>query len=185
MFMFGVAILTILSRAPLAQTFSSLGTSCAALLFVVFPLICLIPLHSSYAFGPLLLFFLLVLIWVGDTFAYFVGRWFGRRPMAPQLSPHKTWEGAVANLAGSFLVAAAFSRWTDIRFMVLAPAAVLGNIAGQIGDLLESAYKRAAGAKDSGNLLPGHGGILDRIDSLIFAAPVVWYYFSVIVQRHP
>jgi phosphatidate cytidylyltransferase len=175
----GLALLTLCGERPIIERFHAVGTSLAGLFFVAFPLIFIDAIHSDYLVGPQLLFFLLVLIWVGDTLAYFVGRQFGRHPMAAQLSPGKTWEGAVANLAGSLLVALAFSHWTGFQFMFLAPAAVLGNVAGQIGDLMESVYKRAAGAKDSSALLPGHGGILDRIDSLIFAAPVVWYYFSV------
>ena len=98
--------------------------------------------------------------------------------MAPQLSPKKTWEGAAANLLSSLAVAFVFARWMNVPLLVLVGGAALGNIAGQVGDLLESAYKRSAGAKDSGGLLPGHGGVLDRIDALILAAPVVWYYFS-------
>jgi phosphatidate cytidylyltransferase len=183
-FLLGVALLTLRGDRSAAERFHAMGTSSAALLFVAFPLIFIVVLHNEQSVGAQLLLFLLVLIWVGDTLAYVVGRQFGRHPMAVQLSPGKTWEGAAANLAGSLLVALAFAHWTEFRFTFLAPAAVLGNIAGQIGDLMESAYKRAAGAKDSSALLPGHGGILDRIDSLIFAAPVVWYYFSVIAYWH-
>ncbi len=181
-FILAVAVLTIIRKPPGGQSFSAVGTSAAALLFVVFPLMFLVSLHDSRFGDPRLLLFLLVLIWVGDTLAFFVGRWFGRRPMAPHLSPSKTWEGAVANLVGSLLVAVIFSRCTSFRMADLLAAATLGNLAGQIGDLMESVYKRAAGAKDSGTLLPGHGGMLDRIDSLIFAAPVVWYYFNIVAQ---
>jgi phosphatidate cytidylyltransferase len=94
------------------------------------------------------------------------------------LSPKKTWEGAVGNLVGSLLVAVVFVRWLDANLAALLLVAALANIAGQAGDLIESAYKRGAGAKESGGLLPGHGGMLDRIDSLVFAAPVVWCYFG-------
>jgi len=104
--------------------------------------------------------------------------------MAPALSPHKTWEGALGNVLGSLLVAVFFSRWmqTDIPSMLV--IAGLGNIAGQLGDLVESAYKRGAGVKDSSSLLPGHGGMLDRIDSLIFAAPVVWVMYTWLAMRN-
>jgi phosphatidate cytidylyltransferase len=178
-FFLGVAILTLRGDRPIVERVHAIGTSLAALFFVAFPLCFIVLLHADEFVGRQLVFFLLVLIWVGDTLAYFVGRQFGRHPMAAQLSPGKTWEGAVANVAGSLLVALAFTHWTGFRFAFLAPAAVLGNVAGQVGDLMESAYKRAAGAKDSSALRPGHGGVLDRIDSLIFAAPVVWYYLSV------
>mgnify|MGYP003881657643 CR=1 FL=1 len=98
--------------------------------------------------------------------------------MAPRISPKKTWEGAAGNVAGSLLVAAIFSRWLDVGLIHLLAIALLANVAGQLGDLVESAYKRGAGVKDSGTLLPGHGGMLDRVDALIFAAPVVWAYLS-------
>ena len=125
--------------------------------------------------------FLLVLLWAGDSLAYFTGRAIGRHKLAPELSPGKTWEGAIANLAGSLLVGVVAGRWIALPAVHLAAMAALANVAGQIGDLTESAYKRAAGAKDSGMLLPGHGGMLDRVDSLIFAAPVVWYYFRMLL----
>ena len=101
--------------------------------------------------------------------------------MAPQLSPKKTWEGAAANLLGSAIVAVALFRWLNIDAFQAVLMACLANGAGQAGDLLKSAYKRGAGVKDSGTLLPGHGGVLDRIDALILAAPVVWYYFRFVL----
>ena len=106
----------------------------------------------------------------------------GRTPMAAAISPKKTWEGAAANLLGAMLVGWLFTRWLPIEPRHVLAMAVLGNIAGQAGDLLESAYKRSAGVKDSGGVLPGHGGVLDRIDALILTAPVVWYYFSLVVK---
>lgn len=181
----GWAVVTILFRNEYRSSLQGLGAGSAALLFVALPLFYLIPIHASRPFGPRLLLFLLSFIWVGDSLAYFVGRSIGRHSMAPQISPGKTWEGAGANLVGSSLVGLAFSRWINLPAPHLVGMAALGNVAGQIGDLLESTYKRAAGVKDSGSLLPGHGGVLDRIDSLILAAPVVWYYFSVIVELRP
>jgi phosphatidate cytidylyltransferase len=118
-----------------------------------------------------------VITWTGDTVAYFVGRAIGKHPSAPILSPKKTWEGAVGGFVGSLLVGVAFSKWTGIAMGQTLAMAAVGNVAGQVGDLLESAYKRSAGVKDSGTLLPGHGGILDRIDALILAIPVVCYYW--------
>jgi phosphatidate cytidylyltransferase len=122
----------------------------------------------------------LVITWIGDTVAYFVGRAIGKHPLAPHLSPKKTWEGSVASFAGSMAVGALFSRWLSAPVPHLLAMAAAGNLAGQAGDLLESAYKRSAGVKDSGGLLPGHGGILDRIDALILAIPVVWYYWVLV-----
>ena len=99
--------------------------------------------------------------------------------MAPALSPKKTWEGAFANVLGSLLVAIFFAKWMQVDAATLLIIAALANIAGQMGDLIESAYKRGAVVKDSSSLLPGHGGMLDRIDSLILASPVVWIVFPV------
>jgi phosphatidate cytidylyltransferase len=103
--------------------------------------------------------------------------------MTPHLSPNKTWEGAAANLLAALLVAFVFGYWVKIAPSHMLAMAALGSVAGQVGDLFESAFKRSAGVKDSGTLIPGHGGMLDRIDALIFAAPAVWYYFEWFVMK--
>lgn len=127
-----------------------------------------------------LVLFLLVIIWVGDSAAYYGGRAFGRHPLAPRISPKKTVEGAIAGLVGSMLVggfAGVFflgEPWLSVTFISAATAVV-----GQVGDLAESAMKRSAGVKDSSSILPGHGGILDRLDSLLFAAPVFYWLFNI------
>jgi phosphatidate cytidylyltransferase len=149
--------------------------------------------------------FLLLVVWFGDTAAYYVGRNFGRHKLAPTISPGKSWEGAIGSVAGSVAAAglllwlATFQQHSDFLSTVLqrwdmAPLtypdqpvywlvlAVVVNVAGQVGDLAESALKRSANVKDSGSLLPGHGGVLDRIDALLLAAPVLWYA-QVIHQR--
>lgn len=122
------------------------------------------------------IFLLFLVIWAGDICAYLVGRWMGRTPFFARISPRKTWEGAMAGLAGSLLAAWALVHWfwkaADLRVVLVIAAWVA--VAGQIGDLVESAMKRGANQKDSGTLLPGHGGFLDRIDSLLFAAPALW-----------
>ncbi len=182
-FVLGAAAIVLTSRQPVAESMGAISSSSAALLFIVFPLSTLIRIHAAAPIGRQLLLFTLVLVWAGDTLAYFVGRSIGRLPMASRLSPKKTWEGAIANLAGSILVALVFTRWLDLPTRDVLVLAALANIAGQAGDLLESAYKRSAGVKDSGTILPGHGGMLDRIDALILAAPVVWYYFSWLSTR--
>ena len=176
-FLLGCTATIFASQRPLAESMGDIGISSAGLLFIALPLSAVVRIHALDMIGPKLLLFTLVLVWAGDTLAYFVGRSFGRVPMAAQLSPKKTWEGAAANLLGSAIVAVAFFRWLNIDAFQAVLMACLANIAGQAGDLLKSAYKRGAGVKDSGTLLPGHGGILDRIDALILAAPVVWYYF--------
>lgn len=182
-FVFGCGVIVLASRQPIAESVAGAAASVSAVLFIAFPLSTIIRIHGAEPVGRKLLLFTLVLVWAGDTLAYFVGRSIGKVPMAPRFSPKKTWEGAVANLAGSLIVAFAFARWIDIPIRDLLLMAALANIAGQGGDLLESAYKRSVGAKDSGTILPGHGGMLDRIDALIFAAPVVWYYFSWLTMR--
>jgi phosphatidate cytidylyltransferase len=180
-FILGAAAIIFASRRPLAEALGDIGISAAGLLFIALPLSSVVRLHGVGIIGPKLLLFTLVLVWVGDTVAYFVGRSFGRLPMAAQLSPKKTWEGAAANLLGSAMVGVAFVRWLNFDALQVVFMACMANVAGQAGDLLKSAYKRGAGVKDSGTLLPGHGGILDRIDALILAAPVVWYYFRFVL----
>jgi phosphatidate cytidylyltransferase len=136
------------------------------------------PWHSAVrlrAASVHLLFFALALNWIGDSAAFYVGRRFGRHRLAPVVSPKKSWEGAIASVLASltfgFLYLPRFLP--ELRIWQIAFMAVLGNIAGQIGDLSESAMKRGAGLKDSGTLLPGHGGMLDRVDSSLFSLPVV------------
>ena len=149
--------------------------------------------------------FLLLVVWFGDTAAYYIGRTFGRHKLAPKISPGKSWEGAIGSVAGSIgaagllLELASYQQHSDFLATVLqrwdmAPLtfpdqpwywlvlAVVVNVAGQVGDLAESALKRSANVKDSGSLLPGHGGVLDRIDAVLLAAPVLWYA-QVIHQR--
>ena len=180
-FLLGCAATVFGSRRPLVDALGDIGISTAGLMFIALPLSAVVRIHGVGILGPKLLLFTLVLVWVGDTMAYFVGRSFGRVPMAAQLSPKKTWEGAAANLLGSAIVALALFRWLNIDAFQAVVMACLANTAGQAGDLLKSAYKRGAGVKDSGTLLPGHGGVLDRIDALILAAPVVWYYFRFVL----
>ena len=126
--------------------------------------------------NPHWLLFAFLLCWAGDTAAFYVGKNFGRHKLAPVISPAKTWEGAIASVAGGGLVGAIYAYYlipTATLGLVLI-AATAGNIAGQIGDLVESAYKRSGGVKDSGSSLPGHGGWLDRIDSSLLSIPVVF-----------
>lgn len=124
------------------------------------------------------IFFFLLVVWLGDTGAYYLGRAFGRHKLAPRISPKKTVEGAVGGLLGNVL-AALLSKKIFLPgasiFSLLVLSGIMG-VASQLGDLAESALKRGAGVKDSSNLLPGHGGLLDRIDGILFAAPVLFGY---------
>ncbi|HKW63101.1 MAG TPA: phosphatidate cytidylyltransferase [Candidatus Acidoferrum sp.] len=180
LFVLGIATLTLATRRPLVEVLPAAGISASGFILVAFPLSFAIPLHGASAQGPTLLLFAMVIVWVSDTAAYFVGRSIGKHPFAPKLSPKKTWEGAVAGFLASLAAAFVFMPWVNVPLIHLLAMASLGNIAGQAGDLLESGYKRSAGIKDSGTLLPGHGGVLDRIDALILAIPVVWYYWILI-----
>ena len=137
--------------------------------------IALVTLHAQLHYGPEYVLFLLVLIWAADSGAYFAGRRFGRRKLAPRVSPGKSWEGVVGGLIAVVIVALCWSLWREyslnygLLFMLI--AAVIGLVS-VLGDLVESLFKRQAGIKDSGTIFPGHGGVLDRIDSLTAAAPL-------------
>src|SRR5208283_1313474 len=183
LFVLGLMALTLWTRRPLVEGLPSAGISSSALLLVAFPLSYAVPLHGLGGTGPRFLLFACGITWAGDTVAYFVGRGIGKHLLAPKLSPKKTWEGSVGGMVGSLLVAWAFSYWIKIPVGHLLAMGAIGNVAGQMGDLLESAYKRSAGVKDSGGLLPGHGGILDRIDALVLCIPVIWYYLVVLNPR--
>ena len=136
---------------------------------------CAIPLREL---NPHWLMYALLVNWVGDMGAYYVGSRWGRHKMAPRVSPNKSWEGAAASVVASVLVAGAYL----LRFVpgvAVAQAVALtvaANAAGQLGDLTESAMKRGAGLKDSGAMLPGHGGFLDRVDSTLFSLPLIYAY---------
>jgi phosphatidate cytidylyltransferase len=177
-FIFGCVSLGLSTRRPLHEVLPAIAISSAAIFFVALPFSYIVRLNEIDRVGRQLVLFTLVLVWAGDMLAYFVGRGLGRLPMAPALSPKKTWEGAVGNVIASMLAGVLFARWMQMDVLVPLVIAVVANIAGQAGDLIESAYKRAAAVKDSGALLPGHGGMLDRIDSLILAAPVVWTLYQ-------
>jgi phosphatidate cytidylyltransferase len=173
-FVFGAVGIGLATRWALHEVLPAIAISSAGLLFVALPFSYLVRINEINLVGRKLVLFTLCLIWAGDILAYFVGRGLGRVPMAPALSPKKTWEGALGNLLASLLVGVFFAKWLQIEATQMLLIAGLANTAGQMGDLIESAWKRGAAVKDSSNLLPGHGGVLDRIDSLILASPVVW-----------
>src|SRR6202167_1244214 len=177
-FLFGSVVLGLLTRRPLHEVLPAIAIGSAALLFVVLPFSYIVRLDEVEPVGRQLVLFTLGLVWAGDMLAYFVGKSLGRVPMAPALSPKKTWEGALGNILASMIVAVLFAKWMQTDVITLLVIAGGANIAGQAGDLIESAYKRGSAVKDSGGLLPGHGGMLDRIDSLILASPVVWLLYQ-------
>ncbi len=120
------------------------------------------------------------IVWVGDSAAYYGGRATGRHPLAPRISPKKTIEGGIAGLIGSIMAGVLIGVWLlEEPWLRLAVISMITAIAGQLGDLAESVLKRSSGVKDSSSILPGHGGILDRLDSIFFAAPVFYWLFNV------
>ena len=174
-------------RSPMNRVLPDTAYSVFGLLYIGMAMATLY-LLSTQDNGPSLLLFLFLVVWTGDIAALYIGRSLGRHKLAPALSPNKTWEGSFASVVGSVLIALGLvwlaGMLTERSIDVLSypgsilhwiGLAVLLNIAAQVGDLVESAIKRGAGVKDSGHLLPGHGGMLDRIDALLLAAPVLWY----------
>ena len=197
-----IAPFIFLTRAMRNEDLSSGYPAAAAAVFaftyIALPMGMLVQLRQQWA-GAFYLLYLLLVVWAGDIFAYFVGKSIGRHLMAPRISPKKTWEGAAASLVASVAVGWVLFHYAlpvssallrvglierrdgmfGLEQPAMAPIIVLTivlNIAAQLGDLVESLIKRGAGVKDSGGILPGHGGMLDRIDALLFAAPVLWYY---------
>ena len=182
-FLIGAGCIVLAMKRPLQDALPAVSVSSAGLLFIALPFSYLVRLDEIPIRGRQLVLFTLCLVWAGDIVAYFVGRGIGRVKMAPALSPKKTWEGAAGNVVASLAVGYGFARWMQADIATMMVIAALANIAGQMGDLLESSYKRGAAVKDSSGLLPGHGGMLDRIDSLILAAPVVWMLFQWFGER--
>jgi phosphatidate cytidylyltransferase len=171
-------------------------TTIFGVVYIGLALSCLLPLRfaklgagslglagtASASEGRMLLLLLFLVIWADDTFAYLVGRAIGRKRLFPSISPKKTLEGSVAGLVGSLLIAWGFARlfWQTASLKTVILLAGLVALFGQIGDLAESAMKRGANLKDSGSVLPGHGGLLDRVDSLLFGAPVLWLTLAIL-----
>lgn len=166
--------------APFDRMISSVGATVLSVMYLVLlggHLIAVRIAFTQMLSKHLLAFFFLVIMGA-DSAAYYGGRLFGRHKLAPNVSPGKTWEGAIAGMLASLLLAAGAHYWffpeLPLRFAL--PLAALMNIVGVLGDLTESALKRSAGAKDTAQILPGHGGMLDRIDSLLFNAPLIYYF---------
>jgi phosphatidate cytidylyltransferase len=145
----------------------------------------LIRLRADFPAGPKLVFFLMLVVWLGgDTGAYYTGRALGKTKLSPRISPKKTVEGLAGGIIGSIVVAIVihFTFFKEFPLVHAIIAGVMLSICGVIGDLAESMWKRSADVKDSGTLLPGHGGFLDRFDSIFFTAPILYTYWTLIVH---
>jgi phosphatidate cytidylyltransferase len=144
----------------------------------------LIRLHNDFDEGYKLVFFLLLVVWLGDSGAYYVGKQFGKHKLSPRISPKKTVEGLIGGMAASIIAAVVIHYTFFPKFPLLHAiiAGVILSFAGVIGDLAESMWKRSAAVKDSGTLIPGHGGFLDRFDSILFTAPILYCYWTLIVH---
>jgi phosphatidate cytidylyltransferase len=172
----------ILRGAPFEQLLASAGATVLGVLYVVVLGGHIISVRTGFrpALATHLLSFFFLVLMGSDIAAYYTGRAFGRRKLAPAISPGKTWEGAIGGMAASLIAAAAahYLFFRELSLPAALPLAAVMNVLGVVGDLVESALKRGAGAKDAAKILPGHGGLLDRLDSLLFNAPVI-YYFAV------
>jgi phosphatidate cytidylyltransferase len=185
-------------RAEMSTGYPAAAASVFAFVYVAIPMTLLVEIRQ-FAAGAIWVIYTLLVVWAGDIFAYFVGKAVGRHRMSPVVSPKKTWEGAAASVAASVIVgtvwfqhapaiSAALLRMGMIdrrdgifgleqpQLLPIIVLSVIVNVAAQLGDLVESLIKRGAGVKDSGAILPGHGGMLDRIDAMLFAVPVVWAF---------
>jgi len=141
----------------------------------------LLPTYKG-EYNPYLMISILVMIWVNDSFAFLVGKNFGKRKLFPSVSPKKTIEGFLGGLVFALIAGFIISKFnTDFTLVNWLIIAFLVGVIGTIGDLIESKFKRQAKVKDSGNIMPGHGGIFDRLDSLLFAAPFVYLYINFII----
>lgn len=177
----GIISVPLLSRAPLEQSLRDGALTLFGVLYLGLTLGAL-SMTRLLPGGEWLIFFLLLVTWASDTGAYYVGTLYGRHRLAPTISPKKTVEGLVGGWFGAILVAYGARWWflPDLPNLDCLILATLLTITGLWGDLTESAMKRSVGMKDSGGILPGHGGMLDRLDSLLFTAPVFYYYVTMV-----
>ncbi len=202
-----VLLLGGLGRDPLSSALPDAAITFMALPYLAFTL-GLLPVLRAPSNGALYLLYLMLLVWCGDIAAYYVGRAIGKHKLAPRVSPGKSWEGAIASVAGAIIVGVLLCHYIEpiagtlrsahllsrdanlnavsahVPIWLVALFAISVNVAAQLGDLVESALKRGAGVKDSGTLLPGHGGVLDRIDALLFALPVGLIFYLAGLGRY-
>lgn len=203
-----VLLIAAMRGAELRDGLPAAAASLLAFPYIAFGLAAVVLPVAWSTHGRLLVFYVLVVVWSGDIFALYVGRSVGRHKMSPRISPNKTWEGGIASVVGSAALGVLILRHLDrinhffVRIHFIVPdnylglvwqpvfrdpplwkaiaASVIINVMAQSGDLVESLIKRGAGVKDSGHLLPGHGGVLDRVDALLFAAPIAVLIFTVL-----
>jgi phosphatidate cytidylyltransferase len=185
-------------RPDLRTGYPAAAASSFAFAYIAIPMALLVGIREQPA-GAIWTIYTLLAVWSGDIFAYFVGKAIGRHRMSPAISPKKTWEGGVASIVASVIIGTLWIQFAPVISSALLRVSLIDrrdgmfgleqpqlwpiillsavvNIAAQLGDLVESVIKRGAGVKDSGTILPGHGGMLDRIDAMLFAVPVVWAY---------
>jgi phosphatidate cytidylyltransferase len=174
----------VLSRKPLEDSLPSSAIAVLATTYVGMLGGSLIRLRGDFPVGAKLIFFLLLVVWLGDSGAYYVGRSLGKHKLSPRISPKKTVEGLAGGIVTSIITAVVihFTFFKEIPLVHAIIAGVILSFAGVIGDLAESMWKRSADVKDSGTLIPGHGGFLDRFDSIFFTAPILYCYWTLIVH---
>lgn len=186
-----IPLIWLLNRKPRNEAFARWAWTLAGISYIGFLMGHLVGLRNTVD-GRNWVFFALLITYASDTAAFFVGRSLGRHKLATAISPAKTWEGSIGGLAGAIVLSLVFLpthlfTWVNplhipvLQYWSTIVIALLVSITGQLGDLIESLFKRNMGAKDSGNILPGHGGALDRMDSVAFAGVMV-YYFVWLIQ---
>lgn len=160
----------------------NIGATLTGVAYVALPvsLMCYIPMQGEEPWSPVIMLLFIFIIWANDVFAYLVGMAFGRHRLCERLSPKKSWEGFFGGLAGSVATGLAAAYALDANYWVWGGLALVASLSGVAGDLVESMFKREAGVKDSGQVIPGHGGVLDRFDALLLSAPYVFLYLLLV-----
>ncbi len=156
----------------------NIATTLLGVIYVAMPLslMCYFPIIASEAWNPWVMLFYIFIIWANDVFAYLVGMSIGRHRLCERLSPKKSWEGFFGGIIGAVAMGLVAARVLEGDYAAWGGLAVVAAVTGVLGDLVESMFKRAAGVKDSGSLIPGHGGVLDRFDAMLLSAPFVFVY---------
>jgi phosphatidate cytidylyltransferase len=175
----------VVSRGDLDEALPSSAIAVLATLYVGMLGGSLIRLHDDFADGAKLVFFLLLVVWLGDAGAYYSGRTFGKHKLSPRISPKKTVEGLIGGVATAIATALIihFTFFKNFPLVHVIIAGMILSLAGVVGDLAESMWKRSAAVKDSGTLIPGHGGFLDRFDSIFYTTPILYAYWFLILHE--